>query len=674
MLYSGITALFIFLFGGVSGLNYLWGINLWGFFGIPLAVCFALAGGILLTKNSYFAFDTGLSKVKFGNKELLITLAASFILFLVFSQSVFFLGDGYLRLRNTEALQYYSSGSPLGNYLTIAFYDKIAKPIGFTALFVWRLISYLSGIISILIFYFIGRKLFTDTKQFILAGLFVFSSGLSQIYFGYVESYPFYYTFLLGYFLSTLLMLKTSKYSLYPAVWLVSAFFISPTAIIFSPAILFAYYKLTLQKGFAGRDFYKFIQPVFLVTGMVILVSAFLYILGFTPDKYIGGLTKVNHILSLFSSKAGYGIIDLFHWNDIINQIFLVVPAVLILPFVKWKAVIKSENSRIIFLLISVNSVLLFMLVFKADISFVRDWDLFSIIAYPVIFLIITVLLSDMVKSSYGIYAAIVISIIQTIPWIYINSNEKMSLDRMISISEIKYLPDYAKSNNYDILRQYFKKDIEIANPSTFVLTDDNKEKLDKSFYYTELAYKYEKNERYLYNLALYAYVLKRKDDAKKYLNLLSNSGSENKHLGYAMLSKIYIDEGDIKSAAVEMKKIEDIFPESETIKLDLANLYYNSGEPRNSYNYFQKAYEINPENETTLDFLIELSYIADTRDKTIEYYRKYEKLKPGNPATYYNLAVCFKELGNKDSLMYYYHKAKEAGLSEDVLSKIYEK
>jgi len=91
------------------------------------------------------------------------------------------------------------------------------------------------------------------------------------------------------------------------------------------------------------------------------------------------------------------------------------------------------------------------------------------------------------------------------------------------------------------------------------------------------------------------------------------------------MLSKIYIDEGDIKSAAAEMKKIEDIFHESETVKLDLANLYYNSGEPRNSYTYFQKAYEINPDNETTLDYLIELSYITEHRDKTIEYYRKYE-------------------------------------------------
>ncbi len=59
------------------------------------------------------------------------------------------------------------------------------------------------------------------------------------------------------------------------------------------------------------------------------------------------------------------------------------------------------------------------MLVFKADISFVRDWDLFSIIAYPLIFLIITVLLSDMVKSTYGIYAAIIISIIQTAPGLY---------------------------------------------------------------------------------------------------------------------------------------------------------------------------------------------------------------------------------------------------------------
>src|SRR5690606_23095627 len=95
--------------------------------------------------------------------------------------------------------------------------------------------------------------------------LLIFISGLSQVYFGYIESYPLYYTFLLGYYLSTILLLKNGKFSYSPAIWLISAFFISPTAVIFSPAILFAYYELTLKNNINKQNLINFSKPIIAV-------------------------------------------------------------------------------------------------------------------------------------------------------------------------------------------------------------------------------------------------------------------------------------------------------------------------------------------------------------------------------------------------------------------------
>ncbi|MBX3043719.1 MAG: hypothetical protein KIT33_02585 [Candidatus Kapabacteria bacterium] len=657
----------MFFLAAILSPDFFWGLNLWSYLGLPVIIAFTGGGMILLNKKTYLKFDELISNLKISNNQIIAAIIAFTILFIIFSQSAFFLGDGYLRIKNTEALQYYSSGSPLGNYITILFYDKILKPMGFPAITVWRIISYLAGIISLITFYVIGRKLFDDSKQFTYAGMILFSSAIIQMYFGYVESYPFFFTFLFGYYLSTLLMLKTGNFSLNPALWIISAFFISPTAVFLSPAVLYAYYEVTIRKE--NSQWFNFVLPVISVVFITVVVALLLNYLGFTAEKYYDGLTKVNHILSIFPSESDQGILDFTHFNDILNQIFLVSPGIFLI-FFSLKNMRNSINDNSIrFTILSIILALLFMLIFRADISFVRDWDLFSIVAYPSLLLMI--LLFSRNNNYYGKYVIIVIGLLQTIPFIIINSNEKLSLERMMSISNISYLPDYAKSNNYDILRQYFKEGVEIVNPSDFKLTELTRFKIEKSLYYTELAYNYEKNERYLYNMALYAYVLKNAESAKKYLRMLLESDYDNKHLAYALLSKIFIDEGNLTAAIDELKKIEEIFPDNETPKLDLAHLYYNAGEPRNSYDYFKKAYSINPENEETLDYLIELSYLSDNRKSTIEFYRKYDKIKPGNPATYYNMALCFNDLKMADSVRYYAVKAEKSGMGKEIIEKL---
>lgn len=673
MLYATISVIILFFLASVIGLDYLWGINNWGYFGIPLTILYASAGILLINKTSFNKFDSFLDNIKIGKKESFIILTISLLLFILLKQSNYFLGDGYLRIKNAEALQYFSSGSPLGNYFTILLYDKIFKTLGYSALFVWQIISYLSGILSLVIFYYYGKKLFPDNKEFVMGGLLIFLSPLTLHYFGYVESYTLYFVFLLGYYLSTLLMLRSGKYSLNPAIWLIFAFFISPTAVIFSPAILYAYYTISYKDNLNKEFIINFLKPILLVISITILIALFLYSMGFTSDEYTGGLTRVDHILGLFASSTDQGIIDLSHWNDILNQVFLVAPGFIILFFVKLKGMSNDLSKIIKFLFTSLAAALTFMLIFRADISFVRDWDLFSIVAYPIIFLILsTTILSD-TKNKYALYLAIVLGFLQTAPWIILNSNENMSLNRMMSISNIEYLPSYAKSNNYDILRQYYKQGIEINNPSSYVIDDSNREKIDKSLYYTKLAYNFEKNERYLYNIALYHFIRKEIDSAEIYLNLMINSKSDSKYLAHTLLSKLLIDKGKIDKAIEQLKKVEEFFPKSETVKLDIATLYYNSGQPRNSYDYFKQAFAINDENDYTLDYLIELSYITDTKDITIDYYRKYDKIKPGNPATYYNMALCFKELGKIDSLNYYANLAKKAGIADDILNKLKE-
>lgn len=666
MYYSGIFTVILFLTASFLGLDYLWGMNIWSFYGIPFSLAISLISILLLSEKSFNAFDKLISKIKTGKNEIALTLILSIVLFIVFKQEVFFLGDGFLRIKNMEALQYFSSGSPVGNYFSVWLYDKIFKSAGFSAEFVWRFISYCCGIISTLIYYYYGKKIFDDKKTFILCGLILFSSAVSQLYFGYVESYTLYYTLLLGYFLSTLYLFKSLEFSFSPAIFIISAFLVSPTAVIFSPAVLFAYYKASFG-GSSKKPLVVFIKPIILVVIITILAALILNLLGFEIEAYKAGLSKVDHILDLLPSKNDQGIIDVTHLNDIINQILLTAPLIAVLPFIKSKNIYKK--STVIFLIINFVSALLFALIFRADISFVRDWDLFSILAYPLIFIVIMALSQE--KNYYGMYVSLILLLMVSIPFILLNSSEKLSLKRMVSITEINYLPDYAKSSNFDVLRQYFSEGIHIENPSTFKVTDENRERIENALYFSKLAYDFEKNERQLYNLALYAFILKKYEDAKEYLFKLNNSNFPNKHLGFALLSKIYISESKIHLAIEEIKKIEKMFPESETVKLDIANLYYSAGEPSNSYEYFKKAFVLNSENSTTLDYLIELSYLVDSKKQTIEYYHIYNKIKPGNALVFYNIAVCFSELKMIDSMKYYSEIAEKNGISKDMINKL---
>ncbi|MDX9790722.1 MAG: hypothetical protein RBT61_07830 [Candidatus Kapabacteria bacterium] len=660
--------IFLLFAGALSKLDFLWGINLWMFMGIPFILLITVAAILLISTKTFLSIDKFISKFSESRTAILISFIVFIILTLIFSQSVYFLGDGYLRIRNMEALQYYSSGSPLANYISIFIYEKIAYPNGISAETLWKFLSLLSGLGCMTYIFYYGSKLFADKKSLFYSALIILITPISQLYFGYIESYPPYYALLTGYYLSSLLMLKTYKFSLMPAVWIILAFMVSPTAVIFAPAVLYSYYKLASKTK--RVEYSKIISPILLVVVITVLTGIILYALGFTPDEYKAGLTKVDHLLSIFPTESDQGILDITHLNDIINQLLLTAPGLILLifPFNKLKDLKSNLN---IFLILNFVAALIFMLTFRPDISFVRDWDLFSIAGLPLIFLMIVKYLVHDTKEEYGAYLVIVLGFLQFLPWIIINSNEKLSVKRMESISAIHYLPDYAKSNNYDILRQYYKGDIIIDDPSNFKIDDVSGQRLTKALHYTKLANQYRMNERYLYNISLYSYVLNQKDTAKKYLQQLIDMEYNQKHLAYALMSKIRIDEGDLISAIGYVKQIETIFPESESVKLDIAHLYYNAGEPRNSYEYFKKAYDINPKNESTLDYLIELSFICDVKESTLQYYREFDAVNPGNPATYYNMAICFRDLAQKDSMYQYIEKAGEAGISGDLLDEL---
>lgn len=620
----------------------LWGVDSWSYYPPIISILLLITSTILIfiSFNHYFLDIVKKISDFFRKIPFFIWIIIFGLLLIFLSQKLFMLGDGLLRIRNTQAGYMFSPAEPMDTWLHTWLFKTLKPLLNITSADIYIITSIFSGLISIIGVRFYLKKIFPQSYyKRLFIGLSFFLCGSVQLFFGYVESYSIMVCFIILFIFSTINHLEKETFSIVPMLFLSLGTIFHPLAIVLLPSALYFYMKVINRIKISKARAYillslAFVFPILLMFGLFSLQ-------GYDLSKFFT-TAKADFFLPLLSSAHTYGVLSLEHLIDILNLIFLTSPSIIAIHLIK-KTKFKSKW----FLLISTISLLIFSILFKPDLGFSRDWDLFSILAFPLSILVIfsIVNIDNNLKNSY-VLILIFVSLFHTMPWVINNSNEELSLKRAENLANTYFWSPHSKAILFDEISQYYY----------------DKNMLNKALEFMEKAYYYEANERFLYSLGVINNELGNKDSAIAIFEKLKYSGYMKYNVNL-FLGNIYFEKNRYDEAEKCYIEALNINPQNENIAFNLGIIYYSSNKLIEASNYFKTALRINPNNLETLKYLGQIYFDLKNYKDAAQVFRKADVLKPTDSNINYYIALCYANLGLFQESLKYLEKSKSYGL-----------
>jgi len=690
---SGVIYLLLHFFASLNNTPLLWGVDSWRYLPFSISCILLLVGLVLLIPPIQSKTKLVLEKIREGLEKihapvwLLIIMA----IFYIFRQETFLLGDGLLRIRNVEHGLLFTAEEPLDTFIHTSLYNILNSFTSVSAQDVYQYISIFCGTVAICGLFLFLKKFYENKSDRWIAGGIIVTVGSIQLFFGYVESYTIVACLIMLFLFSTLLMMKRERFTLLPSLFLSFAAISHPTSSLFIPAALYGYYYVINKQEHSKEYIYrKWTQTILIFISIIILLLVLFAVNGFTPADFIESYSGKSNILPLFSSGDVYGIFSLNHFIDIINEILLTTPSVIALFLLIIYVRDLSKSYYIRFLFIAGTGALLFMFIFNPKLGFSRDWDVFALAAFPLTMMINCSILKINGNRIFSIeFTIIIISLLHTAPWIYVNSNEPASIERFENIVGSNHWSNFARGAAYDELRSYYYK----------------KNNFEKSLEFAKKSYEYTKSYRYLINLAAtYDEIGKSEEAIKIYEEILKENpfdATVHFNLGYAYTNIGLIEEAvsefkkaiainpDIKEAhhnlgiyykskkqwdraKSHLKKAAELDPKDSEVYFKLGVIYGNIDSLNQAEYFFKKTIELNPKDKVAH---LNLGIVYETKNETrksIEHFEKAIEIDPEFSTAYYHLAkiYCYHKRDRKKALENLM-KAKKIGFNNKMVMEL---
>ena len=654
MIVLALLFLAIHLFTAINPNPYLWGFDSWVILPDFAAVLLFLAGAALILPPVRNSLNGSVNQLeKYSSKAPVILWLIIFAaLFYLLRQSVPMIGDGPLRIRNAETGVLIIAAEPLDTFIHTFAYQQLNNFFTISAEKVIEWTSILAGLGAISGSFLYLRKIFERRNHANFTGLTLFTSGTVLLFFGYVESYTILAAFTILFLLSSLYMLQENRFKITPAVFLALGMIFHPLGILMLPALFFAYYKVIKDNE---GSFTMWLITAAIFISAAALLSAITLASDKNPLTIISDLTADSHILTPFSTE--YGIISWQHFLDIINQIALTIPAIIALPVIikNYKSVRKGDDIK--FLYWAAGGGLFLLLFFKSDLGFARDWDLFAISAFPLLILIALIIIKlprkDLFRYSFPV---IFISLIHTVPWIILNSNEEAVISRAERLAETPWWTEHAKANYHDELAVYY-------------FEKNNKEKAYEHF---KLAYQNQGSERLLFSYAGAAYKTNRLQEAAElYQKLLPTGYSEQQVNNF--LAEIYFNMDSLAQSEKYFKNVIMMNPQKTNAFFNLGVINNELGDYDESIQYFERAIKLDPAREDAWIYLGVLHFSMGNYSRALEIFQKVLEFRPRDPKVFYNLASIHSSMGNYRQALELIQKASEMNILDNDLRQLNE-
>ncbi|MFC1561268.1 tetratricopeptide repeat protein, partial [Candidatus Latescibacterota bacterium] len=612
-----------------------WGVDSWRYM-LSFVPYILLAAGILSYIPSFQQLIKPLVK-KLGHHiariPLFVWLAFTGIIFFTFRQKTFFLGDGQLRVRNTEVYHLFSFDEPLDTLFHTLFYKLLHPAFGVKGAEIYQYISILSGVIAVWGMIYILGRLYKGSGERWFIGCLMATCGSIQLFFGYVESYTIVNCLVLLFLFTGLFMLKQRRLTVVPVILLAGAVITHPLAVLFSPGAFYAYKKVIHTDKTIRSAFKLWLLITGIFSAIVGLLVIMFWIGGNTPAQFLKHYLQGSNLLPLSSNGEVHGIFSASHLVDMLNEIGLVVPAwvslIIILPRVRS---IQRTHS-VIFLLLCCIGPLLFLGAFNPKLGYARDWDIFGIIAFPATLLLGVLIIESIKMKLFKIaFPLVAISFLHTAPWIGINASRSVSLKRFELLTSTSCWTDHAKAMAHESLASYYFD------------TNDFK----KSVEHYQKAYELTGNIRFFRNVLA---TCRKLND----LNILRKFVEKNSQIaeGHFYLGLGYFEQNKLDSALKEFGKVLALDPEYPEVHFQLGLTYVNKEQYDDGIREYKKAL-IRPQKKYVLSLIhnnLGNAYIYKNMiNEGVAEYLEAIKIKPDFPLAHYNLAYTYHGTG-KDSL-----------------------
>jgi len=650
---STLVLLALFAAANLGGIEKLWGINFLKFFDPILAVIAVLTCllSFLPGINRPAAKrinDTGNRLIE--NKfRLRISFAASAVIlifiFIQFSSSSTLLGDGSLRVNQVQSPLWWLPSEPLDFFSHKVLYLVVFQPLGLDAESCYRLVSALSGVLFIVGAFRLSNYL--NPKKWLLNLLFITSSGIVVLFFGYIESYSIAAALIPFVFWSGLKAVDGSGSKVnFLILFVIAGLFHPIVAVTFSSAILFTF----LLRQSPARSGLKKISLG--LAALTIISIAIVYAL---PMAELDNLEK--YILGLFpSDEYPQGIFTSNHWLNILNWLLIAgLPALALLPTLMRRTNNDEFNfqPRLNFVIWCSVPSLTFLLIFTPQLGGPRDWDLFSL---PVFVIMLSALTAFNLKKPEGLPSQILPAVLISI-WI------------VIGFAGVNSSPVKSAYRHEEIIEVFRFKTMFAEYANLYFHAESHPELRHRCSYYAKKAGGERPGIRKEWIEMLNSMgrqALEKNDSAtsKEYLNMAVETDTTNIYGHMLLLS--YYNRFETQDKMMETARlIARRFPNDVQALAALGVVYSQIDSAQKAGEFNARAFSLD---STRLDIIINYGvslYQQDKNERAIEILRKGFRINPDNFLVNSNLTRAFYQSGNLDSARYYFKRTRELGKSD---------
>ncbi|HVP58803.1 MAG TPA: hypothetical protein VMU02_11975, partial [bacterium] len=399
----------------------LWGINHLAFYPVALRIGLLALAGICFVPavaRKCYAALLGLARLAEARPRLGVSLivAASLVsvaIFMRFHSATLLLGDGQLVANNfgyaagnvqaghaqTVDLpailrtQPTAKGSTAAYYLAAKVSGGLSRHSPVAAIRGLNCILGGAFILVLLLVVMGGFATSLSAELRVWLGVLALSSGAMELFFGYIENYTPLLFFATLYVASSMVFMEKHRGAWLVAAlgFLVASIFMHVAGILLLPSFGLLAGSIPIEKcrPTLARRLARWLAPALLVLVLVGTVGV---------AKFTG---LGNDFLPLRTTGDLEGILSPAHWLDVLNEILLMMPAFPVLAVVAIASVLLARRPGLtargtvavgselgvrhanvpggLFALVVAAPCLLFLAVFKSEISVPRDWDLFAL-------------------------------------------------------------------------------------------------------------------------------------------------------------------------------------------------------------------------------------------------------------------------------------------------------
>jgi len=586
---------------------------------IPLVNDFILK----LAQSIFSALEQFFFKIKNNQLFTMISLV-SILLFWLLRTRYYLWGDGYFKIDDLYRGAI-TPTEPLDGIIHVGFYKLLTMiSPGINPSFSYSILSVLCGGVFIFLILSLSDRLGKTPFQKILIFSALLTLGSLELFFGYAESYTILLMSLTLFVLSSILYIQHKISIIFSFLTLVLSIGLHVSAIVFLPAFVYLIFWKWQSEKRKTPEFTAILS--LLGCSLIIFLAVWKVFLMKGPGNRFGQFVPI-----FTSDKTDFTMFCKAHLVEFINQVLLISPVgmFLFLFFLYFTLKLKSFKDPLLnFLLLSSLSGLFLIFIYNSRLGS-ADWDLR---AFPGVFFTLCGILlfikwgSQWSKFKYYGLILMAVSLFHAVPWILLNADRQMSIDRYVLTStsdphlltggmwRIARVLEIAglRQVGDELLKEGIRKNpLELPCYSILAKSLNLQGKHDEAIFYLESALKLKPDSKDTRFLLGQTY-MKKNDLEKAIFHLEKIKGDfEKDSLFVIILATAYMKADSLEEAKKLLEGFLNQDQESATMRRLLGGIYFVQRDYPNAKKEWETALKLNPDEALAKKGMEELKKIG---------------------------------------------------------------